>query len=464
MAKSPFLPAGKRRISSVKIKQNLAQKQSELEECVVEIPERVPGEHTEAKLSPLVEEYIEDMCQSMMVPRDFVLAPALCALSAVCGSKVTIENRGYSNYTNLWAAVIAPSGTNKSQPAKRVFAPLRSIHQLFHKGYLKRLEEARQKAPAKTDPQAVTASVKREQIFLMDATPAARNEALADNPHGLLQYNDELASMLSNLDRFGATDEHAQLITIYDGGDLQINRKGDEARLIVRPFLSIFGTIQRQVFQQRMCKEKLLENGFTQRFLCFMPRKLPRMSYSASREPSAELQEHWSKLLVRIFNQPTQIQLRMSPWAETLYGGIVDAFTDEAYVLERYKSMYKATALAKMRVILLKLAALATMTRYGEEGFDGYIHCGEILWAQSVCLKLIDNFAELQDVALSGDAIISRHEAFMAAAAHFPQLADASVMTSFLNLPRGTAHRWLDEIREMMREEDEMEDFNAAAD
>ncbi len=396
-------------------------------------------ERSTGRLSRKVDAFFAEVTGARQVPQEFVVAPLLCALSAVCGSKVTVRTRGYVNRTNLWATVIAPSGSNKSRPAVDCFQPILDINAELYTAYLARMDEARDKAP-KGDKTQAAAAVPRQQIIISDTTPEARNQAIRDNPHGMLLYTDELATMIANIERYGGPGDFAQLMTIYDGGDLQINRKGEPMALVKSPFLSIFGTMQDDVFREKMCADKLMSNGFTQRFLCFCPAEVETASYLSQRDPSADAVAAWTALLRAIYQTPTAIELTLTPRAEAAYATMHDAL---GYVATtRDLPPHVSSALNKMRVMLIKIAALAAMTHYGDDDFDGRVHFGDVKWARSVVNMAIDAFSNLSTTD-EMEVILSRREAFRQAAYHFPQLLDETIMTDILELRRSTARDWI---------------------
>lgn len=403
------------------------------------------GERIAPSLGADAEAYIEDMARARMVPRDFVLASALPSISIGCGSKVVVNSRGYRTPVNICVVVVAPSGTNKSYPARETFRPLARFNSDLFEAYQQRLAEARQKHP-KADPSVIAATVPRQQLIISDTTPEARNQALRDNPHGLLMYTDEFVTILSNLERNGSPAEFAQLMSIIDGCDLQINRKSEPMVLVKNPFLSIFGTMQKEIFISTMCSDKYLDSGFTQRFLIFHPTRIPIPEYSSIRPLDPGIKQRWDALLRRIYEAPQAISLTFTPMGEMNYACVYNAYSERAINNDDGDTRLAALA-SKMRVHVIKLAALCAMSRYGTPEFDGRIHYGDVRWAYELSLRLLDNVQRLLEYGSEMGTLMSKYEVFRQASHYFPRLLDKRVMMELMGISETTARRWIERLR-----------------
>lgn len=295
-----------------------------------------------------VQHMIDTYTNVYQCPRDFVTSAVLVAAGAAAGTAQTATDGKYTNTPCLWVCIIAPSGSNKSHPVAQILQPLNRLNALLHHEYEQQIAEwkntceqakyeyrqqGQTKAPKRTativqtdilgnstlvqqpKPVPVTAAEQRKalilpnrpphcQIVMSDTTPEARNQVLNDNPHGVLLYSDELRTFFDNIGRYNTSGELSQILTIYDNGDLQINRKTgtEQVMYISNPFMCMLGGIQPDIlpttFTEQMCN-----NGLIYRFCFVYPEQITLPPANDETIPK-DIQMQWDDMIDRIFKMP----------------------------------------------------------------------------------------------------------------------------------------------------------------
>jgi putative DNA primase/helicase len=216
-------------------------------------PEPLPGE-----LLPVAEfdynllpeslmPFVQDICERIQCPPDFVAVGIMTSLAAVIGRKIAIRPQGKTDWTvtpNLWALVVGRPGVLKSPALEAALSPLNRLvaqatkdHELVEKDFkLQQMvatmsAEAVKKAAAKTltkDPKAdITAMLEGcleeipapelKRYKTNDSTPASLGELLRRNQNGLLVYRDEMVSLLKGLDREDQAEGRGFYLTGWNG-------------------------------------------------------------------------------------------------------------------------------------------------------------------------------------------------------------------------------------------------------
>ncbi len=407
----------------------------------------LPGESTEPHVGGRMENLIVSICRARGVECDMVLPAALVALSAAAGSNFRLRAAGYVNPCNLWACVVAPSGSNKSQPAADVFEPLTEINRLLYDIYREEVESAlagKGGNKKKVDEATLMRTIKRPQLIISDTTPEARNQALGDNPHGLLLYADELSTFLGGIDRYSSGNDAAQLMSIHDGKDLQINRKTDFMQCVRNPFLSVFGTIQPKLYIELLMNERLVNSGFSQRILVFCPEPTQDNEYADLVAPDPEAVRQWKMLLEDLYDAGGDREYTLSPMAEALYATFYDHMSK--MIADDETSEAVASCIGKIRIALLKIALLTALSFHRERPADDRrVHAGDMLMAMETALRALDNFEAFHKASLPEIPVLSKKELARQLTLCKPDITCEHFMSLF-GASQATAYRWLREF------------------
>ena len=254
-------------------------------------------------------------------------SPALAVLAAAVhdSTKVNLQrNQDHTQRACLWCTTLATSGAGKSPMASKATAPLREIE----KTLLPKSRDMREKYNVELKKRASTIKEieKGEEIEI----PPPVNPLDYEQPRLLLQditiegvckvqqfWNggslilaDELAALMGGFDRYaagGAGKDASVMLSAYDGGSYQIDRKMDGATTVDNLSLGIVGGIQPAVAAQLF--KATGSNGFIERHLLHVagPRKLPDESAS-----DLEALEKWNATVQTAYDrglQKTELQL-----------------------------------------------------------------------------------------------------------------------------------------------------------
>ena len=223
------------------------------------LPDPLPPVPTfDPSLLPVaVRVWCEVAADGLQVPPDFTAIPAMVALAGTIGRSVAValrQNGRWYEAPVLWGCVIGRPSSGKSpalSPARRMLERLGADESKAHESELK-AHEARalvareSKANVKekirralkkgnnAEAEALAEDARFDddapsepRIVVNDATVEKLGELLNANPRGLVQFRDELAGWLANLDREGREGDRAFWLECWNGqGSYTVDRIG----------------------------------------------------------------------------------------------------------------------------------------------------------------------------------------------------------------------------------------------
>lgn len=265
----------------------------------------------------------KEVSNTYQCPVEFVLVPMINALSVIAGNKIRLFDGKYTNTPMHWIGIVAPSGSNKSQPMRYAMQPLRDIEKQNYAKWQDELKEWN-----KEEDKNEYNKPKFKQLLLSDSTPEARNSILKDNKYGVCCYVDEIATKIQNVSRYSKNSgELTAELSIYDGDTLTVNRKADGALLISDPFYSVIGSIQPAMLSKVFGIDSFADSGYIQRWLWVFPDSFDFPDYSEIELPT-QCSYNWD-LVVKTFSEnlnkvENPITVTMYPDAKKLYVAYVN--------------------------------------------------------------------------------------------------------------------------------------------
>lgn len=182
----------------------------------------------------------------------------LASASALIGTQVKVKplNDGsYYESVTLWMVIVADSGSKKSPTLSYMLRPLERLNKKWYAQYQEQLREGGED------------EIWSKQVLVRDVTYEALCGVMERNPNGVLMERDEILAFLNDLGRYGQSGALQDLLTIYSGRSISINRKkNNDYRFISDPFVSILGGIQTDLVSE-LFKDGKEVNGFTFRVL-----------------------------------------------------------------------------------------------------------------------------------------------------------------------------------------------------
>ncbi len=249
--------------------------------------------------------YVEDCSRRLSCPPEMVALPLMVAAGATLGRGLGIRPKArdkWTEFTNLWGAVIAPPSSMKSpgldaatkaitriETARREsYLSLKSQYDdecFTHEATLKAARAAVEKAARNGEdlsryqlPTPPPEPAER-RIMIASATPEKLVAIHAQNPRGLLVLRDELLGWLRTLDRPGREGERALFLEGWTGKNpYRADTIGRGSDYVKACCLSVWGGIQPGPFKMFLeaPESEGRADGLLQRFsLLAWPEPLP---------------------------------------------------------------------------------------------------------------------------------------------------------------------------------------------
>lgn len=276
---------------------------------------QVPGQ-TQVKPFPSevlpgpIRRFIEEGAEAICCPADFLGVPILVAAAAAIGtSRVLRLKVGWEEGPRFFAAIVGDPGTRKSPAlrmclsaffekqkqylqqytaAKELYAAKMVAYELENASWQKLLKTGEADPTQRPMPPEEPTM---PQVLTTDYTIEALALLLAQNPRGILVYQDELAAWVRSMDQYrsakGADRQH--WLSLWAGAPIIVNRKTQETVVISNPLVNIVGGLPPDVLPEL---QKDREDGFVQRILFAYPDPVP-LSWSEAEISLSTLQELW---------------------------------------------------------------------------------------------------------------------------------------------------------------------------
>jgi hypothetical protein len=292
--------------------------------------------------------WITDIAERMQCPTDIPAVASMAVLASVVGRQVAIRPKCKDNWEvipNLWGVAIGRPGLMKSPPVREVMKPLQRLEIKAAKEYAAaenayRLTEATWKAQHRTAEDSLMQAVKkgtptnavalpekpampiRRRYVTNDSTVEKLGEILAGNPHGVLQFRDELMGLLKNLDKPGKESDRAFYIEGWSGdGRFTSDRIGRGTIDIEACCVSIFATTQPGPLSSYLFQAKQGgggDDGLVQRFQLMVWPEVSKQWKNVDRWPDKKSRDNAHDVIERLANiDPWQIDA-----TEDEFGGI----------------------------------------------------------------------------------------------------------------------------------------------
>jgi hypothetical protein len=206
-------------------------------------------------------DYARNLSDSEGFCLDYVYCSMLTVAASALGASVCLEEHiGRRVYCNLWTVIVGESGNKKSGPLRVTAKPLHA----YNKRLFDQFETKKQEYLADTDSNKLP-KPSCERLIIDDITNEGMQKALKYSPYGLIMIKQELSGFFAELDKYRKGGDRQRFLSLYDGDEISIDRKGDDPELIQNPWLSILGTVQFATIQPFISQESL-GDGLAYRF------------------------------------------------------------------------------------------------------------------------------------------------------------------------------------------------------
>jgi Protein of unknown function (DUF3987) len=219
--------------------------------------------------------WVADVARRAHIPIDYAAASAICSLSSLVGSRLAVRPKRLDRWLVvpvLWGAAVGKPGALKSPQVEEGLRPLKRLAVAAAEKHAaemtawradKMVIEIRKEEVKKALRKEVRTASKerlselaheadggeaepREHRYIVnDVTIEKLQVLMAENPHGLLYYRDELTGLFTTMGKQGHETDRKFFLECWTGlHPYRIGRMGRDDVDIPRACLSIFGTIQ----------------------------------------------------------------------------------------------------------------------------------------------------------------------------------------------------------------------------
>jgi len=304
-----------------------------------ELPEPTPLEElTEEELAPFpggvlpetLEAFLKPFSERLGVRYDVPAMTALGLASGLLAGRYKVKpdplNPAWEEGTNLWVAIIAPTGTKKSAVLNTLAEPLYELEQAFHEEFetkrrIWELEREAWKAKKPEERGPEPEEPKPWRVVVEDTTKEALVRVLQTN-RGLVAVFDELKGLFASWQRVDRAADRAFWLKAYSGGYHREDRMSRETSPLREPTLAVVGFIQPGPFRQIVLKameEGEEADGLLQRFILVQggltawPEERPKVESRAYHA--------YQVFMKRLWREPTAppVVLTFDPEAQKLW-------------------------------------------------------------------------------------------------------------------------------------------------
>ena len=198
-----------------------------------------------ALLPNALRSWVQDICERIQCPPDFVAVAVMSCLATVIGRKIGIRPQDKTDWTvipNMWAMIVGRPGVMKSPAIEASLAPLKQLTAQANEFYeiaFREYQEQQRLAQIMAEEGARAARIRirgdrdadvsellqgvepevpiLRRYQVTDTTFQALGELLRQNPNGLLVHRDELVSQLKSLDREDQVEARGFYLTAWNG-------------------------------------------------------------------------------------------------------------------------------------------------------------------------------------------------------------------------------------------------------
>lgn len=256
---------------------------------------------------------------------DFTAAAFLTVFAAAMGNTWSARfMTGWISRPIIYMVLIGPPSCGKTPPLRQAVAPLLKLDEVFDRAYTKEIRQYR-KWERFTVKQRKQQSLPEEMEMpqrkchvVVNSTIEALISAMRDNPRGVLIYNDEIDSLLSNFNRYNGSDE-SYFLSLFSGTPFKYTRKSNnEYVFLSHPYCSIIGSTQPGMLSTLFGGKRSL-NGFSSRFLKVYPQISAMPSWNDASMPE-EILEEWERIIRKVDSiKPPPAQERKTNSFELLF-------------------------------------------------------------------------------------------------------------------------------------------------
>lgn len=217
---------------------------------------------------------VEAVARNRHTQRDYVVAAMFAAAATMLGKRVQTRIESYTNYAQLWVAVVGYTSEAKSPALEFFFSPVFGREAVLAAQYKEAVDNydalmaSRKKDDDKPDKPAYRHRVEN------NTTDEQVDQAIAQND-AITWYADELPMVFGLMGRYtqngGSTVAEAKMLAYFGNAYTSTTRLSRTPEITLKPCLSIVGTIQPGRLREIM--QGNTQSGLFQRFIYIWPER-----------------------------------------------------------------------------------------------------------------------------------------------------------------------------------------------
>lgn len=239
---------------------------------------------------------LTDAFKHKRIPKEYLFSSILFAYSNAAGLAFSINALGYTNYSNLYFAIVGSRGDIKSPAMDLATAPLHDYDNTNYNEHKKnKIDEP-------------SSEIVRKQLFLQDATIESALYVHHKNKYSIGIFIDELFYLVQKMANKNSNEGSAWRTFFLQGNTnkhIDISRKTTDSYRIEKSYPTLMGSIQNQ-FIPKLFADGNLESGLIDRFL-FTSKLTSNNILSITKIADATL-KRYSDSLLKLLNYRIDIE------------------------------------------------------------------------------------------------------------------------------------------------------------
>lgn len=196
------------------------------------------------------------------IPKEYLLSSVLFAYSNAAGLAFNIKCMNYTNYANLYFALIGSRGDVKSASMDLATQPLNEYDTEHYNDYKQRCQKNNNNFEVDNQEQ-------RKQLLIQDSTIEAAMYTHSKNKNSIGLFIDELFYLIQKMANRSSNEGIAWrtfLLQGYTNKHIDVSRKTTDSYRIEKSYPTLLGSIQHQFIPQMFANGNL-ESGLIDRLL-----------------------------------------------------------------------------------------------------------------------------------------------------------------------------------------------------
>lgn len=238
---------------------------------------------------------IEEAFLYQRIPKEYLLSSVLYAFSNAAGLAFSMNALGFTNFGNLFFAIIGSRGDVKSLAIDLATDPLNEFDSKSYTEF--------QKLKSETEN---AEEINRKQLFLQDSTIEAAMFTHSKNKYSIGILVDELFGLIQRMSNKNSNEGvgwRSLFLQGYNNKYIEVTRKTTDCYRIDKSYPTLIGSMQKEFIPQLFANGNL-ESGFIDRIL--FTTKLTNNNKMSAQSISPEVLGKYSEGLTNLYNHRLQ--------------------------------------------------------------------------------------------------------------------------------------------------------------